>query len=79
MLDHGEKLKLSLKAKEKRDSESMDSNEKNRDMEANFKWSDSAHEENLCSDDESVSIDLESVEDFNPTSTVGNFFNFFYI
>ena len=77
MLDHGEKLKFSLKPKEKRESESMDSNEKNRDVEGNFKWSDSANEENLCSDDESVSIDLESVDDFNPTSTVGNFLFFF--
>ena len=77
MLDHGEKLKFSLKAKEKPEPESMESNEKNRDVVANFKWSDSANEENLCSDDESISIDLESVDDFNPTSKVRNFFFFF--
>lgn len=76
MLDHGQKLKFSFKSKKKLQSES-DTNEVNKDELANVEESDNFDVDKLCNesgkstdDDESISIDLESVDDFNPTSKV---------
>ena len=82
MLDHGKKLKLDLKSRKNIKSET-NTNEENNEQE-NFEFEET--NDNECKEsvkstdeDESVSIDLESVDDFNPTSKVNfNIINFKY-